>query len=129
MEYTELKNDPEQFLKEQTIVLWGRWLLRNSKSDLAADVAIIPPFITKAVKDLVSLFASPSCYNSDLNKKLVFQLDTVDKYLYGHPEILTKRLIFFVINDEEGQHWYGFCAVNPWQAIVNEHLALGNKKR
>jgi hypothetical protein len=51
-------------------------------------------------------------------------LDKVDKYIYGHPQLTTKRLIFSMVNADH-DHWYGFCAVNPWKAIM-EKLLLSN---
>jgi hypothetical protein len=116
-EYLDMKKDPEQYLKDQTMAFWGRWLLRNPNSVASQDAAIIPPYITKEVNNLFDKLINPGTYGYDLNKNLISTLDKVDKYLYGHPDLLQKRLVFFVVN-QEFHHWYGFCAVNPWKAIV-----------
>jgi len=70
---------------------------------------------------MIKSLSSPNFCNHTQNKSLVSCLDKIDKYLYGHPQLLTKRLIFFVVNQER-EHWFGFCAVNPWLAILKQHV-------
>jgi hypothetical protein len=67
--------------------------------------------------------SNPSFYNVELNRSLVSTFDKVDRYLYGHPQLLSKRSIFFVVN-ESHEHWYGFAAINSWKAIVNALVTL-----
>ncbi len=93
-EYLLMKENPQEYIKEQTLFLWSRWTLRNPDSDYEKDVAVIPPFISGLVVDIVKSLAAPSCCNTSQNSALVSQLDLVDKYLYGHPQLLSKRLIF-----------------------------------
>jgi hypothetical protein len=116
-EYLDMKNAPEKYLKDQTMAFWGRWLLRNPNSVALQEAAIIPPYITKEVVNLFDKLINPGTYGYDLNKNLISTLDKVDKYLYGHPDLLQKRLVFFVVN-QDSHHWYGFCALNPWNEIV-----------
>jgi hypothetical protein len=107
--------------KEQTIALWGRWVLCNPQSGFAKNVVIVSPFISKMVVSVVDLLSNPSYFNAALNKKLVQRLGLLDKYLYDHQDVLSSRLIFFVVNDVNAAHWYGFCVVNPWKAVTTQH--------
>jgi hypothetical protein len=50
----------------------------------------------------------------------------VDKYLWSHPNLLQKRLIFFTVDTDPGE-WLGYVAVNPWVRLV-EYAEEHNKK-
>jgi hypothetical protein len=58
-EYTEMKAKPTDYIKDQTLSLWGCWLLRNPDSDYSKNVAIILPIIFKLVFDLIALLKDP----------------------------------------------------------------------
>ena len=116
-EYIDMKEKPKLYLRDQTMAFWGGWLQRNPNSVASQDAAIVQPYITKEVIRLFELLESPGRYNEYFNSMLVASLDKIDKYLYGHPDLIQKRLIFFVVNQER-HHWYGFCAINPWKVVV-----------
>ena len=92
-EFDLMKNDHTVFLHDQTVCLWAQWFLCNPSSDEAQDVAIIPPFICKSVVDIIQKMSNPSFYNVELNRSLVSTFDKVDRYLYGHPQLLSKHSI------------------------------------
>jgi hypothetical protein len=50
----------------------------------------------------------------------------VDRYLWGHPRLLEKRLIFFK-TDDNSKDYVGFCAITPWVQLVK--CARHQKKR
>jgi hypothetical protein len=126
-EYMHMKNNPQAYIKEQTLFLWNRWTLRNPDADYKKDVAVIPPFISDIVVEMVNSLSCPMFCNTSMNSKLISQLDMVDKYLFGHPHLLCKRLICFVVNADR-DHWYGFCAIIPWICILKHLIGLDGKK-
>jgi hypothetical protein len=120
LEYTELRDDPTVFVTDGTIGLFGTWMLRNPNMDLNSDVAIIPPSLADLLRQLFYRVGVDYEYRHYFNGEMETTLGNIDKYLYGHPDILEKRLIFFICNVQK-THWFGLCAVNAWKAIIKEH--------
>jgi hypothetical protein len=119
-EYTQLNTDPRVYLTDGTIATCGRWFLRYPDGDIQSDVAIIPPALSDLICKMFDAIGPDFTYKIHYGKLLLHTLENVDKYLYGHQELLEKRLIFFVCNEYE-YHWFGMCAVSPWKAIVQAH--------
>jgi len=44
--------------------------------------------------------------------KFQFAMSQIDLYLSTHLDILSKKFVFFVQN-EENLHWWGWVAINP----------------
>jgi hypothetical protein len=74
---------------------------------------------------MVDLLSNPSYFNSKFNDKLLLvqPLGLLDKYLYGHQHVLNSWLIFFMVN-VNWSHWYGLCALNPWNLVITHHSKL-----
>jgi hypothetical protein len=106
LEYTNLKTDRTVFVTDGTIGLFGAWLLRNPNTDMDVDVAIIPPSLADLLRQLFARLGDDFEYKHFNNGELVATLGLLDKYLYGHSEILERRLIFFICNVQR-THWFG----------------------
>jgi hypothetical protein len=72
--------------------------------------------------------------NAEVQVALADCLSIVDKYLWGHPDLLEKRLIL-ITTTAEAEQWVGFVLINPWVRLVKEAQAsnkqndLGNMKK
>ena len=93
-EYVHMRDNPKVYIHDQTLVLWNLWLLRHPDSPEAKDVAIIPPFIAKGIIEILYDLSNPGHFTYQSAQSLKQGLDAVKFYLYGHPQLLEKRLIF-----------------------------------
>jgi hypothetical protein len=120
VEITDLRDKPRVYVTDGTIAFFGRWLLRNSTTDLEGDIARIPPSLADLLRQLFQLVGEDYQYIHSQQGEFETTLGHIDKYLYGHPDLLECRLIFFICN-EARHRWFGLCAVNPWRAVIEAH--------
>jgi hypothetical protein len=89
-EYMKLNTDPHVYLTDGTIATCGRWFLRFPEGDIQSDVAIIPPSLSDLIRQIFYNIGPNFTYTMKFDNPLIYALDNVDKYLYGHRELLEK---------------------------------------
>ena len=120
-EYLTMKESETNYLMDGPLNLFGHWIMQNSSLPMVQDVGIIPLFIATQVTELFDYLKFAPNYDHVMDAKLHRHLEAINKYLYGHPNLLQKHLLFFCVN-QNFHHWFfGYCAVNAWQAIVRDH--------
>ena len=112
-------SDTTKALTDEHVDFFSAWILRHHEGAVFDDVAIIPLNVCKSfvacldyLNDEKSLEDDPEVYKAALQ-----HMTTVDKYLFGHPTLLQKRLIFMVV-DFEPESWLGFVAINPFVRLI-----------
>ena len=60
-------------------------------------------------------------------EKFRFAVIQINLYLSTHLDILSKKFVFFVQN-EENLHWWGWAAINPWVKIAQVLMKRSSDK-
>ena len=119
-DYTEIKTKPTCFLNDIHLNFCFSLIFRDKKSTSTQGTAIVQPYVSEAVKQLFTIISEKQKnWYSELKTHLKYCCD----FLYGHPDLLEKRLIFFVLNPDR-RHWNGFCAVNAWIHLLRSDAQL-----
>jgi hypothetical protein len=106
-------------LVENHIDFWSCWMLRNSNTQVHEDEKIVPIVVSKAMVDALELSMNlfHGLEDVDVSVRVLSSLDVIDKYLWGHPSLFEKCLIFFTsLVTPDG--YIGLVAVNPWVHLV-----------
>jgi hypothetical protein len=114
---------------------WACWMLRNPNSPVAIDVAIVPTMIVDSLERCIGLTGvgfknmfvdTEERTAQDTTAEVLELLINIDTYLWGHPELFEKRLIFYSANNDP-QGYLGFCAINPWVRLVEYAKEKGKR--
>ncbi len=113
-----LKHKQTEWLKDSHIDLWYRWLDRDDKHHTMNQVAMVPTTVCQAVHIMLGEVGNQGIPN--FRTRMAFHIKIVCDYLYGHPDLLGKQLVFMVFNQRD-LHWAGSCAINPMVRVVQHH--------
>ena len=85
--------------------------MQNKQSPLVQATAIVDCIVIGNIRD--------SFTNEDQHNQpgLPISMKNIHLYLYSHLDILSKKFIFFPMNENQ-KHWNGWAAVNPWVQLA-----------
>jgi hypothetical protein len=106
------------------------------EGDVANDVLIVPLTVSASILSCMTLLDGDyqNLGKADVQVEMTSCLSIVDKYIWGHPDLLEKRLILITTTAEPDQ-WTGFALLNPWVCLVkaaklsNKQNECGNMKK
>ena len=112
-------------LSNPHVDLWSCWMLRHLDGDVCNDVLIVPLCVTESIEKCFALLDGDyaNLGKPKIQVEMAHCLFIVDKYLWGHPDLLEKRLILMATTEK----WIGFALLNPWVRLVKE--AITSKKQ
>jgi hypothetical protein len=112
-------SDTRTAMNDDHVDFFSSWLLRNESGAVAEDVAIVPIHVCKSFIAAMDHLNDKNAFENDpeLHSAALEHISVVDKYLYGHPTLLQKRLIFITV-DFEPESWLGFVAINPFTRLI-----------
>ena len=89
------------------------------------DVLIVPLCVTESIEKCFALLDGDyaNLGKPKIQVEMAHCLSIVDKYLWGHPDLLEKLLILMATTEK----WIGFALLNPWVRLVKE--AITSKKQ
>jgi hypothetical protein len=88
--------------------LWSCWLLRHMEGDVAKDVLIVPLIVSSSIQKCMLLVNGDyeNLVKPTVLSEMVSCLSIIDKYLWGHPDLLEKRLILMTSTMDD-DYWIG----------------------
>ena len=116
------KEKYQKWFNDEIIEFFSFWMMRDVQNPLVQATEIISPLVTRQVQIFYNYYCGPlhqglSSTNPIEELNLMFQVKQIDLYLRSHPDVLTKKFVFFVQN-EKNSHWWGWAAINPWVQIA-----------
>ena len=97
-------------------------MMRNEEAPAVQGTEIVHTFVTGSVH----VFMYDDC-KKNVNAGDVLSIKNIHLYLSTHHDILTKKFIFFTINEKQ-QHWKGWAVVNPWVQLARIHYKRAIKE-
>jgi hypothetical protein len=95
--------------------------LRHMDGEIASDALIVPLTVSNSVVSVMTLMNGDyaNLVDTKIQSEMTACLSIIDKYLWGNPDLLEKRVIFMTTTAEENR-WIGFALFNPWVRLVVE---------
>jgi hypothetical protein len=127
--HVSLTEQVDMPVSDSHVDFFSFWMLHNPKGPIHEDVApIIPLVVSKSFIACIHIAgeALANLEDENIQETVHDNLVCVDKYLWSHPSLLQKRLIFFTVKTGPGE-WLGYVAVNPCVRLVEYAEELDKK--